>query len=70
MFELKPIGNPRGWHPACPACERPSFYHRELDRYFHVDGTTNRQCWCAISRGETVSRVVEHQAPAKPEWAA
>jgi hypothetical protein len=61
MFELQPLDNSRGWRlvgdvVACPVCERRSVYNRDQDRFFHCDGTDNRQCWCAISRGETLPR--------------
>jgi hypothetical protein len=36
----------------CPACSLDAIYTRELDRYFHADGTDNRDCWCAMSRGD------------------
>jgi hypothetical protein len=46
-----------GWrvvceYAACPVCGRGSFYHRGLDRYFHLDGCGNVECWVHISRGE------------------
>lgn len=37
----------------CPACHARSVYVRSLDRYVHEDGSDNRPCWLAISRGET-----------------
>jgi hypothetical protein len=52
---------------ACPVCARRSTYDRDSDRYFHLDGSANAECWCAISRGETVARRVDGQAPAEPE---
>jgi hypothetical protein len=33
----------------CPACGRESVYVRDLDRFLHLDGSGNRECWCAIS---------------------
>ncbi|MEU0977971.1 hypothetical protein [Streptomyces griseus] len=36
----------------CPACQQPAAYTRELDRYVHTDGSDNRPCWLALSRGE------------------
>jgi hypothetical protein len=35
----------------CPACQAPTVYARELDRYVHEDGADNRTCWRAVSRG-------------------
>jgi hypothetical protein len=79
MFEMQPLDNPRGWRRhvgdavSCPACSRRSVYSRELDRFFHLDGTANRFCWVAISRGELELRPVvagdgdEHQAPGVTE---
>ena len=68
MFNgLKPLDNPRGWHVVCPVCRARAVYSRDLDRYFHVDGSVNVQCWVAISRGEhpgAAPRVAGHQAPA------
>ncbi len=77
MFELQPLDNPRGWRHvgdvvACPVCSRRSVYSRELDRFFHLDGSANRFCWVAISRGDLQPRPIlaggsgdgdEHQAP-------
>lgn len=37
----------------CPACNSESIYVRYLDRYVHEDGSDNRSCWRAISRGQT-----------------
>lgn len=37
----------------CPVCSVDSAYSRELDRYVHYDGSNNRACWLAASRGET-----------------
>jgi hypothetical protein len=41
---------------ACPVCDRRSVYNRDEDRFFHLDGSANAECWCAISRGETIPR--------------
>jgi predicted GIY-YIG superfamily endonuclease len=41
----------------CPACQRTARYDRGLDRYFHLDGTDNLECWAAISRGECGANV-------------
>jgi hypothetical protein len=35
----------------CPACQAPTVYARELDRYVHDDGSDNQACWRALSRG-------------------
>lgn len=35
----------------CPACGTESFYHREMDRYVHLNGTRNELCWAHISSG-------------------
>lgn len=50
---------PRGTRPVavpgivpCPICAAESSYFRELDRYVHYDGSDNRPCWLALSRGE------------------
>lgn len=36
------------------ACGREAFYYREIGRFFHVDGTDNWSCWCAVARGDHV----------------
>jgi hypothetical protein len=36
----------------CPVCRLESFYHRGMDRYFHMWGEDNPPCWAAISRGD------------------
>lgn len=36
---------------ACPVCGRESFYRGDRDRYFHVWGEDNRECWAAITSG-------------------
>lgn len=39
----------------CPACGKPSWYLRTVDRYIHCDGSENDGCWLAILRGDTPS---------------
>jgi len=68
-MKLKPLDNPRGWRyigdaVTCPVCGRRSFYSRGEDRFVHSDGSANRHCWVALSRGD------EHQAAGEPGWAA
>lgn len=36
----------------CPICGRDSILVRRFDRYFHEDGSNNRNCWRALLRGE------------------
>lgn len=36
----------------CPVCLRESWYWRALDRYIHVDGSANVDCWVYIARGD------------------
>lgn len=36
---------------SCPSCRVPSHYVRDLDRYVHADGSSNRTCWLALARG-------------------
>jgi hypothetical protein len=36
----------------CPVCKTEVVYSRSLDRYVHYDGSDNRKCWLAVSRGE------------------
>ena len=36
----------------CPACGKESILVRRFDRYFHEDGSNNRDCWRALLRGE------------------
>lgn len=36
----------------CPACGSRSLLVRQLDRYVHIDGSENHDCWLRISRGE------------------
>jgi hypothetical protein len=76
MFE-QPLGNSHGWRDvgdvvACPVCERRSVYSRGEDRFFHLDGSANAECWCYISRGGLVPQPVlggdsgvDGQAPAE-----
>lgn len=35
----------------CPNCGEQAFYARAADRYVHADGSSNRECWLALSRG-------------------
>lgn len=35
----------------CPVCGNPSVLVESLDRYMHVDGTSNRPCWLRLHRG-------------------
>ena len=52
----------------CPACKADSVYVRSLDRYVHEDGSNNRPCWLACSRGETSSgpRAPRKETPCTP----
>lgn len=63
FIELQPLDNSRGWRligdvVVCPVCQRRSVYSREQDRFFHLDGSTNAQCWCYISQGGLVPRPI------------
>lgn len=40
-----------GTHP-CPACRAESVYVARGDRFYHYDGSDNRECWWAISSGQ------------------
>jgi hypothetical protein len=71
---FRPVVNDRGWHKVdeydtCPACLRRSAYLRSHDRFVHLDGSANVECWCAISRGETMPRRAVRRAPAEAEAA-
>ncbi|MFP8882619.1 hypothetical protein [Streptomyces mangrovi] len=46
----------------CPACTADSIYVHQLDRYVHLDGSANRPCWLAITRGETDEAQRLHEA--------
>lgn len=46
----------------CPACSAASSYVREMDRYVHSDGSENRACWLAITRGEAPVGLNVHAA--------
>lgn len=35
----------------CPVCGIMSFYRNQADRWFHLDGSSNRYCWAEISSG-------------------
>jgi hypothetical protein len=35
----------------CPSCGKPSHYSEAADRFVHSDGSANRLCWVAITRG-------------------
>lgn len=53
IFNIVHNKSPRSPAPitCCPCCNRESIYDRAYDRYFHLDGTNNRECWAAISSG-------------------
>lgn len=36
----------------CPACGVESFYRRTMDRFYHLDGSDNLDCWVSCTRGE------------------
>jgi predicted ATP-dependent serine protease len=55
--ELFPHRENQGEGP-CPHCASWSIYLRDEDRYLHVDGTPNRECWAAISRGDKPAQPV------------
>lgn len=38
-------------HNRSPACEKPSKFDRDADRYHHLDGTENTKCWVYIASG-------------------
>jgi hypothetical protein len=63
MFQF--LDNSRGWRVVgdvvvCPVCERRSVYNRGEDRFFHLDGSANAECWCAISGGLVPRPIVAH----------
>lgn len=58
-----PYGEDRRTH-ACPACGQPSIYTWALDRFVHIDGTDNRDCWYRLIRREAVTPVVTRTVPA------
>lgn len=35
----------------CPVCSKPACYSTHLDRYFHLDGDRNDDCWLRLARG-------------------
>lgn len=35
----------------CRACGGEAVYSSIWDRFFHIDGTSNRECWAAVSSG-------------------
>lgn len=37
-------------HRECPVCGKSSVLVRSLDRYMHMDGSSNERCWLAICR--------------------
>ena len=41
----------REHYSRCPVCGRDAHYLRIADRYCHADGSTNFDCWLALSRG-------------------
>jgi hypothetical protein len=49
-----PTDQPEEKHDSCPACGKLSSYSHGEDRYIHIDGTDNRPCWAAMSRGEPI----------------
>ncbi|SHU27990.1 Uncharacterised protein [Mycobacteroides abscessus subsp. abscessus] len=42
----------RARQSVCEACGRAAWYVPRPDRFFHADGSDNRTCWLAYSRGE------------------
>jgi hypothetical protein len=57
---------------ACPVCGLEVVYSRSADRFFHTDGTENRECWAHISRGDApnfegeVAAVASHLSLRRP----
>lgn len=35
----------------CPVCARPSILYQPLDRFLHLDGSSNVECWHALTSG-------------------
>jgi hypothetical protein len=54
------------WKAHCPACATPSRLVAAMDRYVHLDGTVNRSCWLAITRGDVVPDRTATAPPAAP----
>lgn len=44
---------------SCPVCNKYSYYVVREDRYYHRDGTENRDCWLAIMGGGANKRDVQ-----------
>lgn len=42
----------RARRAVCGACGRAAWFVPQADRFFHADGSENRTCWLAYSRGE------------------
>lgn len=36
----------------CPMCGQLSLYVAQLDRYVHINGSSNHDCWLRFLRGE------------------
>lgn len=34
----------------CPVCGESALYATDLDRYVHIDGSSNRDCWVELAR--------------------
>lgn len=39
----------------CPSCGKEAHYAASPDRYFHTDGSSNRDCWIRLL-GEEINR--------------
>lgn len=42
----------RARQSVCGACGAPAWFVPQADRFLHADGSDNRLCWAAYSRGE------------------
>lgn len=52
------LGNGQGSEAAggvnvrCPMCGADAFYSRPMDRFVHIDGSANQDCWRRMTSGE------------------
>lgn len=63
----------------CPRCKKPAFYRRTEDRFYHLDGSCNRDCWLECTRGNVevgatnvwgreLTRNTWYEAPPRPQY--
>jgi predicted GIY-YIG superfamily endonuclease len=52
----------------CPVCGRDSFYRSVMERYYHLWGDDNIECWVALSTEEVLAPFVDRHGREIPDW--